>query len=134
MYVAIGAGGALGGLARWAAEALLPHQTGHFPWSTFLVNTVGSFLLGLLMVFLLDVWPPSRYARPFLAVGVLGGFTTFSTYMLEARALLAQGQVALAAAYVLATLSVGLGAVWMAVVAGRRIVRHHHAPRRRGLR
>ena len=46
----------------------------------------GSFLLGVLMVFVLDVWPPHRYVRPFLGVGVLGGYTTFSTYMLDTRA------------------------------------------------
>ena len=70
-----------------------------FPWATFIENVSGGFLLGVLMVFLLDVWLPHRYLRPFLGVGVLGGYTTFSTYMLESRDLLAGGRAATAFAY-----------------------------------
>ena len=51
-----------------------------FPWAIFAVNVSGSFVLGLLMVYVLDVWPPRRFLRPFLAVGLIGGYTTFSTY------------------------------------------------------
>lgn len=115
----IAAGGAAGSAARYAVAEALPHRTGQVAWSTFAVNVTGGFLLGLLMVFVLDVWPPSRYLRPFFGVGVLGGFTTFSTYMLDTHALLAAGQVVAALTYVLGTLVVGLAAVWLGVFTAR---------------
>lgn len=115
----IAAGGAVGSAARYAVAEALPHQPGQVAWSTLAVNIAGGFLLGLLMVFVLDVWPPSRYLRPFFGVGVLGGFTTFSTYMLDTHALLAAGEVAAALTYVLGTLVVGLAAVWLGVFTAR---------------
>ena len=115
----IAAGGAVGSAARYAVAEAIPHEPGTVAWSTSTVNVVGGFLLGLLMVFVLDVWPPSRYLRPFFGVGVLGGFTTFSTYMLDAHALLAAGEVVAALTYVLGTLVVGLAAVWFGVFTAR---------------
>ena len=101
----IAAGGALGSVARWAVGEALPAGSHGFPWSTFVENCTGAFALGALMVLVLDVWPPHRYLRPFLGVGVLGGYTTFSTYMLDARDLLA-----------------GLLAVWLGIVGARATV------------
>ncbi|MGZ4603740.1 MAG: fluoride efflux transporter FluC, partial [Kineosporiaceae bacterium] len=72
----IAVGGALGSLGRWGVAEALPHAPGVFAWSTFVTNVSGCFLIGLLMVFVIDVWPPSRHLRPFLGVGVLGGYTT----------------------------------------------------------
>ena len=69
----IAAGGALGAVARYAAGELWPHASDGVPWATLGVNAIGSFLLGLLMFYVTDVWPPRRYVRPFLGVGVLGG-------------------------------------------------------------
>ncbi len=117
----IAAGGAAGSAARYGTGLLLPHDAAQFPWSTFGVNIVGSVLLGLLMVFVNDVWPPHRYVRPFLGVGVLGGFTTFSTYMLDTRALVVTGHPAAAALYLGATLLVGLLAVWLGIAGGRLV-------------
>jgi CrcB protein len=74
------------------------------------------------MVLVLDLWPPSRHLRPFLATGFLGGFTTFSAYMLETRNLLDDGHAGTAAAYVVATLVVGLTATWVGIVGGRTVV------------
>ena len=68
----IAAGGALGAVARYAAGELWPHASDGVPWATLGVNAIGSFLLGLLMFYVTDVWPPRRYVRPFLGVGVLG--------------------------------------------------------------
>ena len=62
----ISAGGALGSLARWGVGELLPWSGDEFPWATFVENISGCLALGVLMVFLLDVWPPHRYLRPFL--------------------------------------------------------------------
>jgi CrcB protein len=132
----IAAGGAAGSLARWGLTQLLPHPVGTFPWATFTANVSGCLLLGVLMVFVIEVWPPSRYVRPFLGVGVLGGYTTFSTYMLDTRALLVSGRAGLAGEYVFATLAAGLAAVWVGVTGARLLVRlarrragHRHTDR-----
>ena len=142
VLVVIAAGGAVGSLGRWSLTLLLPHPVGTFPWPTFTANAAGCLLLGVLMVFVIDVWPPSRYLRPFLGVGVLGGFTTFSTYMLDARALLVAGRTSLAGQYVFGSLATGLAAVWIGISATRLLVRlaerrlanrHDHDPGSRRL-
>lgn len=119
----IAAGGALGSLARWGLAAALPHRPGAFPWATFSVNVTGCLLIGALMVLLAEVWPPSRYLRPFLGIGVLGGYTTFSTYVLDARNLLVTGHAGTAAGYLLGSLAAGLAAVWAGVALIRSAVR-----------
>ena len=130
----IAAGGALGSAARYGAGVLWPHDASEIAWSTFAVNVVGGFLLGLLMVFVNDVWPPHRYVRPFLGVGVLGGFTTFSTYMLDTHALLYAGRPPVALLYLFGTLLLGLVAVWLGILAGRSAaaVSGHRRARREG--
>lgn len=122
VVAAVAAGGAAGSAARWGLGEALPTASGEFPWATFLANVSGALALGLLMVLVLDLWPPSRYLRPFLATGVLGGFTTFSAYMLETRNLLDDGHAGIAAAYVVATLLVGLAAMWAGIATGRGVV------------
>jgi len=126
----IAAGGAVGSLGRWGLTLLLPHPAGAFPWATFVANATGCLALGVLMVFVVEVWRPSRYARPFLGVGVLGGFTTFSTFMLDARALLVAGRTAAAGAYVAGSLVAGLVAVVVGIRATRLAVRRDgtHGP------
>jgi fluoride exporter len=115
----ISLGGAVGSVGRWGVAEALPHQQSAFPWATALTNVTGCFALGVLMVLALEVWPPSRYLRPFFGVGVLGGYTTFSTAMLETRSLVATGRPALAAGYALGTTAAGIGAVAVAVVLTR---------------
>jgi len=115
----IAAGGAIGGGARWAVNEAWPSTPGGFPWATFVENVTGCLILGALMVFLLDVWRPSRYARPFLGIGVLGGFTTFSAYTSDTRALLLDGRAPVALAYLFGTLLAGLAATWLGIVAAR---------------
>ncbi|MGI5271449.1 FluC/FEX family fluoride channel [Nonomuraea sp. CA-218870] len=120
VLAAIAAGGAAGALARLAAESLLPAQRGAFPWATFGVNVAGCALIGVLMVVVTEVAARApRLARPFLGVGVLGGFTTFSTYAVQVRDLLAAGATAVAAAYLAGTLAAAVAATW----AGMRITR-----------
>lgn len=123
VLLVIGAGGALGSLARWGVGELLPWSGHEFPWATFLENISGGLALGMLMVLLLDVWPPHRYLRPFLGVGLLGGYTTFSTYMLETRDLLVGGQAVTAFTYLAGTLFIGLAAVWLGIFSARAAVR-----------
>ena len=139
VLLSIGAGGAVGAAARWGVSQAAPAAPGRFPWATFGVNVSGCLVLGVLMVFVVDVWPPRRYVRPFLGVGVLGGYTTFSTYMLEARSLVVGGEQGLAAVYLLGSLLAGLLAVWVAIVATRAAVRRrrhrrtgHRSPARGG--
>jgi CrcB protein len=122
VLLVIGLGGALGSLARYGVGQALPHDPGEVAWSTMVENVTGGFALGLLMVFVTEAWPSTRYLRPFLAVGVLGGYTTFSTYMLDTRALLAADRYAAAAGYLFGTLVIGLLAVWVGIVMGRLAV------------
>jgi len=117
----IGAGGALGSLGRWGVGELLPWSGTTFPWATFLVNVSGALALGVLMVLVVEVWRPRRYVRPFVGVGLLGGWTTFSTYALEARDLLAVDRPATAFAYVSGSLVAGLVAVWLGIAAARLV-------------
>lgn len=118
----IAAGGAVGSVARWSLTVALPHADGQFPWATWWANVSGAFALGALMVFVLDVWAPHRYVRPFLAVGVLGGYTTYSTMMNDTRSLAAAGSPGGAAAYLAASVVAGLAAIWIGIVLARLVM------------
>lgn len=126
----IAAGGALGSLGRWWLGEVLAHDRGSFALGTLVANVSGALALGVLMVLVLEVWPPTRLVRPFLGVGVLGGYTTFSTAMLDTEEMLRAGRPALAAAYLFSTLGLGLVASWSGAAATRAAVR---AARRRRL-
>jgi CrcB protein len=120
VLAAVAAGGALGSAGRWLVSAGVP-AAGGFPWPTFLVNVTGALLIGVLMVVVTDVVTGRPLLRPFLGVGLLGGWTTFSTYALEARDLLAGGSPGLAAAYVVGSLVLGLLSTRAGIVATRRL-------------
>jgi CrcB protein len=117
----VSAGGILGALGRHGIGLLAPTAPGGFPWSTFAINVAGCAAIGILMVFATEVWSPHRLIRPFLTVGVLGGFTTFSAYAAEARDLLAIGAVGVAVGYVVGTVLAALVAVQCGVVVARRV-------------
>ncbi len=119
----IGLGGLLGSLARFGLSVLLPSRVGGFPWATFLTNVSGCFAIGVLMVLILDVWEVHRLLRPFLGVGVLGGFTTFSTYAVDTRTLLGAGPATTAVAYLCGTVVAALVAVWLGAGLTRFAVR-----------
>lgn len=118
----IALGGALGSLGRWGLGEAAGTQAGSFPWATVVVNVSGSLTLGVLMVLVAEVWPGSRYLRPFAGVGLLGGWTTFSAYALDARTLLAHDRTVAAALYVGGTLVLGLVAVVVGLRVTRRVV------------
>lgn len=107
----IAAGGVVGSLARWGIASALPHHGTAYPWATFWENVTGCLLLGVLMWFVVEVWIVGRYVRPFLGVGVLGGYTTFSTFSVETVGLLRDGAAVTAGVYVVASLFAGLLAV-----------------------
>jgi len=119
---AIAAGGGLGSVIRYLLSRAFPGGSG-FPWDIFVINVTGCFALGLLMVYLLDAWPPRRLLRPFLAIGLIGGYTTFSTYAAGVVTLLHQHALALATAYALASVTAGLVATWCGITAARRMAR-----------
>jgi len=134
VLAAIALGGGLGSVARYLVATALPVHQGRFPWATFLTNLSGSFVLGVLMVFVLEIWPPRRYVRPFVGIGVLGGFTTFSTFAVEIRGLAAHGSWALADAYALNSLVGGAAAVWCGITLARLIGRRPVRRKREGRR
>ena len=115
----IAVGGGLGALARYGISQWLPTTPDQFPWGTFAINVVGCFLIGVLMV----RWGQRPLLRPFLGVGILGGFTTFSTYAVETRAMLTPGEVPLAMAYLFGTVAAALLAVLAGVVLMRALTR-----------
>ncbi|WP_246281515.1 fluoride efflux transporter CrcB [Fodinicola acaciae] len=119
VLLAISLGGGVGAVARHAVSQLLPTTPGQVPWGTLTINVVGCLLIGVLMVLITEVWSAHRLLRPFLGVGVLGGFTTFSTYAVEIRALLQPDTVGIAFAYLAGTL---IGAL-LAVIAGVWVTR-----------
>ncbi|MGY2080659.1 fluoride efflux transporter CrcB [Modestobacter sp. SYSU DS0657] len=116
-YVAAALGGALGALARWGVAEGLPSPAGGWPWATLLVNLTGCLLLGALLGAVFPRHPDHPWLRPFLGTGVLGGFTTFSTFAVETVRLADGGAWATAAGYVVASVLGGL----LAAVAGVRL-------------
>ena len=132
VLAAIAVGGALGSLARWGLAQAFPHPSDGFPWGTWIANVSGGLAMGALMAFV-TAMAPHRLLRPFLGVGVLGGYTTFSTYSLDARTLTDAGAFPLAVTYVATTLVVGLLAVVAGLVLGRTAIgARQRLARRRG--
>ena len=116
----VAAGGAAGAVARWALEQQWPASGTGIPWATLAINLSGAFLLGILMAVVVEAGRGPGWLRPLLGVGLLGGYTTFSTLALELRDMLAAGHVGAAAAYVVASVVGGLLAAWLGIVLGEK--------------
>lgn len=127
VVAAVALGGGLGALARYGLSAALPTEPGRFPWGTFAENVLGCLLIGALMVLITEVRSAHRLLRPFLGVGVLGGFTTFSTYAVEFGKLL-PGSVPLAFGYLAGSMVCALLAALLGIWLARSVV----LARRRG--
>lgn len=117
------AGGAIGAVARYAVDLTAGHLGVALPWATLAINVVGCVLMGLLVSYVLA--HPARHLlwRPFLGVGVLGGFTTYSAFAGDAVLLADQGAWYASAAYVIATLAGGLLALWAGFAIGHGLRR-----------
>ena len=119
--ILIATGGAVGSLARHTVGRLVGPESGSgFPWHTFVVNVSGAFVLGLLLVIAArQGWP--GWWRPLLGVGLLGGYTTFSAFSLEAADLILRGNVALAAGYMTASALSAVAGALAGIVLGRAV-------------
>ncbi|MCT7357253.1 fluoride efflux transporter CrcB, partial [Streptomyces sp. 15-116A] len=116
-------GGGAGAAARYAAGLHWPTPPSGFPWTTFWVNIIGCALIGVLMVLVTEARRAHPLVRPFLGTGVLGGFTTFSTYAVDVAQLLDRGRPGTALAYLAATPLTALAAVWLATRVTRCVLR-----------
>lgn len=107
-WLLVAFGGAIGAIFRYSASVWFTKPAGLFPWTTWSVNLLGCFLAGVFFAFTQKYAFLQNEARLFLMVGILGGFTTFSSFGLETFQLLKQGQIALAVTYAFSSLVVGV--------------------------
>jgi len=121
-YLVVLAGAGLGGLTRYALGTwVMARSGGRFPLGTFLINISGSFFIGLLMTRLTERLHPHPNWRLFLVVGVLGGYTTFSSFEYETLQAVRDGARWMGLLYVAGSVLLGYAAVWLgAVLAARR--------------
>lgn len=119
---ALGCGGIVGALARYAVLLALPITQGQFPWNTFIINVTGSAVLGFLLILLIEQFPRGRLVRPFIGTGVIGAYTTFSTFEIDALLLFRGHHILTGVSYVIASLLAGLLAVWLGVSGARMAI------------
>ena len=105
-YLIVGLGGALGSMARYGCSVLIP--TKHFPFTTLLINIVGSLLIGAVLAATNKYSSFTQNYQLFLASGVCGGFTTFSTFSFENMQLLQQGKVLTCVVYIVLSVACGI--------------------------
>jgi fluoride exporter len=118
--LSVALGGAIGASLRYlSGQALVRLMGTGFPWGSFAVNIVGSFAMGLAFIILSQQAPK---LSPFLVVGVLGGFTTFSAFSLEAVTLYDRGQAGLAAVYVIGSVVLSIAALIAGIALARSIL------------
>ncbi len=116
---AVAAGGFVGTLGRYEVAIAWPAGAGHFPAAIFVINTSGAFLIGLLITVIAERIRPTRFLRPFAITGVLGGWTTMSTFAVGVDTLVRSGDVATAGGYLAATLVAGVTGVTAGIALGR---------------
>ena len=115
-FAVIAIGGVLGSWMRWRLSVWFPVASGTFPITTLAINLVGSALIGVVLVLFLDRQPPRLLTHSFLGTGILGAFTTFSTFTVESAELLRLSKPLLALAYVVVSV---VGGVLVALISMR---------------
>jgi CrcB protein len=122
-WLLVGLGGALGSISRYYASSLLLNLTGkHFPYGTLFVNVAGCFLMGLLAIFLDSQFKEHlSELRLFAAVGILGGFTTFSAFSLESLQLWQSSHYGIAFINIILNLAICLLSVWLGQLVGKHL-------------
>ncbi|HEX6518695.1 MAG TPA: CrcB family protein [Streptosporangiaceae bacterium] len=118
----ISTGGVLGALARYGLQTAFPSSARGFDWATFGINVSGCLLIGIVIVIATESRRVHHLVRPFLATGVLGGFTTFSTYVVGMQRELSAGAPRTALAYGAGTALAALAAAWAGVHLGNRLM------------
>ena len=113
-YLVVFAGAGLGGLARYLAGTwIMTKYGGRFPLGTFFINITGSLLIGILMTLLTERLPPHPNWRLFLVVGILGGYTTFSSFEYESFQAVRDGASWMAILYIVGSVVLGYFGVWL---------------------
>lgn len=113
-YLVVLAGAGLGGLARYVAGTwIMSRYGGRFPLGTFVINITGSFLIGVLMTLLTERLQPHPNWRLFLVVGILGGYTTFSSFEYETYQAVRGGERWMGLLYVSGSVLLGYVGVWL---------------------
>ncbi len=121
--VVVAVGGALGAVSRYVVYVLAGLLLGTgFPYGTLIVNIVGSFVMGVLVEGMALAWTIPEQARMFLTVGILGAFTTFSTFSLDVAVLYERGRLDLAAFYILTSVVCSVGALFAGLYVVRQVL------------
>lgn len=122
MLLAIGLGGGIGALSRHFMAAWVTRQVGYgFPWGIMAVNVLGSLIMGFLVTYFAHHFNTTPELRAFIVVGLLGGFTTFSTFSLDTALLIERGQLMEAAGYVIGSVVLAVGGLFAGIWLGRLI-------------
>lgn len=127
LFIAVAIGGVIGASARHAMDLVFPTESDQWPLATFLINLTGAFILGLVIEAATAFAPDpgaskvARRLRPFLVTGVLGGYTTFSTYMVDAHGLFVANRDGLAALYIFGSLIAGVLLVLLGMSLGKAV-------------
>jgi CrcB protein len=122
VIVGVALGGAIGASGRWLLDRFLErHTESVFPWSTFAINITGCLLIGVVIETLVDRHHLPAWIRIGIVVGVLGGYTTFSTFAQETFSLLESNDVGLALLYGAGSVVTGVLAVWAGTLLGRAL-------------
>ncbi|NTJ42347.1 fluoride efflux transporter CrcB [Agrobacterium larrymoorei] len=120
--VLVAIGGAIGSVARYLVGVFGTRLMGpNFPWATLTVNVVGAFLIGLTVELVARRFNASAEMRVFLVTGILGGFTTWSSFTLDAVVLFERGALGMSALYILSSLLVSFTAIFAGLALGRAL-------------
>jgi len=127
-FAVIAIGGVLGSWLRWRLSVWFPVASGTFPTTTLVINLLGSALIGVVLVLFLDRQPPRLLTHSFLGTGILGAFTTFSTFTVESAELLRQAKPFTALVYVVVSVLGGVLVVLLSMRVTRSVIKSEVAP------